>query len=227
MGRPMGSIIRVGACAFGASLITGCLAPAAPPSSSLARPQSAPAAPTARAQGGSLALVILRQSAPDARSREAGVDAIFDRSHGAHTCPELAKEQLCVLLECPAGLASATVFDAGAVTVTANEELTVERGDNGQYSAWIPRATLWSPGQPITVKVAGAHDNPPAFVTRLSGPGPITVLQPSGNDIVVERNRGLVVTWTKGVGQEVGLMLEPTPMRPRLRRSARMAHLCS
>jgi hypothetical protein len=198
--------------ALGVSVVSslaggGCITPSSVPQAG-AVPTGSSSVPQAGAsRSGSRVVVFMLQPEPNPLPAYANVGATVERPHGPSICPDVDSHEGCLLVACRPDLASATALDAGTIIVAANREVRVERGSDARYVTSSPRFALWDPGQLITVRVTGSNDDPPPFSTELRGPGPLVLLQPSGNDLVVERNRGLYVAWQKGIGEFVALTI--------------------
>ena len=138
---------------------------------------------------------------------------------GAPKCTQ-SKEGACTVSECDLS----TVGDAGTETDAGSEkapnagEITLSGGDipapgvklavkaNGSYEFYSSQTKLFSSGQTITAKAAGA--DVPAFEKAVAVPAAIKLTAPActaGNCGEIDSSKDFEVTWTDGGAGTVGL----------------------
>jgi hypothetical protein len=97
-------------------------------------------------------------------------------------------------------------LDAGAVTASAKQMVSLVYGGDGTYA---PAASsylaypLFDPGQTIAVDGAGKQGDPPAFHLAFSAPGRISLSSPTGSPIVLDRTQDSTFAWTATFGDVV------------------------
>jgi hypothetical protein len=151
----------------------------------------------------STATVSLTQTGPGSSRPTFEAWARFQRDSVEASCA-MEQDSDCVLVRCQpsdGGSSAATpTIDAGNVTVTGAQTITLER-ETGYY--WWSEGTLFDPGQTIAVEIQGNHRDPPPFATKIVGPGSVTVLSPTGSSITADRAQGITFGWTPTTGDYV------------------------
>jgi hypothetical protein len=122
-------------------------------------------------------------------------------------CQTLAADEACEATECPAEVFStgycANCRFGGTITVSGAQTVQIDGPTDDCSKAppnsYLPASTsgvFWNPGQQIAIDVPGSNGDPPPFSATLSGPGRITLTQPSGTTWLLDHTVDTTLTWT-------------------------------
>jgi hypothetical protein len=99
-------------------------------------------------------------------------------------------------------------LDAGQVTITANQTITLTRGSDGVYTGDpTTNSPMFHGGQTVTVEIAGNDDDPPGVSLTYAAPGQLDVTSPTGSAFTFDRTQNATFTWTPTYGDSVYLYM--------------------
>jgi hypothetical protein len=147
--------------------------------------------------------------------------AAFFRGLSGETCTAITKEAGCTLSLCSVpggtGVDPATgapsapppeYLDAGRVTITANQTITLARGSDGTYGGSTPTSSpMFLAGQTVTVEISGNDGDPPGVSLTYSAPGQLQVTSPTGSAFTLDRTQNATFTWTPTYGDSADLCM--------------------
>ena len=129
----------------------------------------------------------------------ARVEASFASVQHAPSCSRSVVSG-CVIEDCTStGTPALRDQGAGRITIEAQRRLTIDPDANGGYTPLQDlHGALWSPGDRVTVQVAG--DVAPGFATTLLAPSNIELILPplSASGVEIHRNHDVKLTWRGG-----------------------------
>lgn len=106
------------------------------------------------------------------------------------------------------GVPAYQYMDAGVVTITADQTITMVQTLGESYSGETPAgSSMFHAGQLVTVEIAGNHGDPPEVSLTYTAPGPLEITQPTGSAFIFDRTQDASFTWTATYGDSVYLYM--------------------
>ena len=146
-----------------------------------------------------------------------GALAVFARGSADRSCPPVAKDGTCTLHSCgTSGSGSTAVLDpptetptyldAGPVSVTGKERVSLVRSLDGSYKSSSSSQIPFAPGDPISFKVGGHAGDPPAFDLAVCAPGDAAVILGDASTHL-DHTQAAHFQWTPTFGDLVNVSL--------------------
>jgi len=126
------------------------------------------------------------------------------------SCLELIPVGTCEKYACTGSNATAS---AGVITIKSSSgNIAISPDVNGDYAQQPSGASLWQPGEIVTIHASGAEV--PTFQLMVPGPAVPTITSPGTTALVIDRSSGLNVQWSGPLSAQIYVFLGSSGASP-------------
>lgn len=133
-----------------------------------------------------------------------------DATAFSSSCLELIPVGTCEKYACTGSNATAS---AGVITIKSSSgNISLSPDVNGDYGQQPSGASLWQPGEIVTIHAAGAEV--PAFQLMIPGPAVPTITSPGPTGLTIDRSTGLNIQWSGPSSAQIYVFLGSSGASP-------------